>query len=82
MQKWSGKTRKSAAEGASPSTPRCAWAGDKPHMIRYHDEEWGRPVHDDRRHFEMLVLEGAQAGLSWDTILRRREGYRRAFAEF
>lgn len=61
---------------------RCAWVGDKPHMIRYHDDEWGRPVHDDRRHFEMLVLEGAQAGLSWDTILRRREGYRRAFAEF
>ncbi|CAI4033326.1 3-methyl-adenine DNA glycosylase I, constitutive [Nitrospira tepida] len=51
-------------------------------MIRYHDEEWGRPVHDDRRHFEMLLLEGAQAGLSWETILRRREGYRRAFAGF
>ena len=51
-------------------------------MIRYHDMEWGRPVHDDRRLFEMLLLEGAQAGLSWDTILRRREGYRRAFAGF
>jgi DNA-3-methyladenine glycosylase I len=51
-------------------------------MIRYHDTEWGRPVHDDRRLFEMLLLEGAQAGLSWDTILRRREGYRRAFAGF
>jgi DNA-3-methyladenine glycosylase I len=51
-------------------------------MVLYHDEEWGRPVHDDRRHFEMLVLEGAQAGLSWDTILRRRDGYRRAFAGF
>jgi len=61
---------------------RCAWAGSKPHMILYHDQEWGRPVHDDRRLFEMLLLEGAQAGLSWDTILRRREGYRRAFAEF
>ena len=61
---------------------RCSWAGTKPHMVRYHDEEWGRPVHDDRHLFEMLLLEGAQAGLSWDTILRRREGYRRAFAGF
>jgi DNA-3-methyladenine glycosylase I len=60
---------------------RCSWAGDKPHMIRYHDREWGRPVHHDRRLFEMLLLEGAQAGLTWDTILRRREGYRTAFAE-
>ena len=51
-------------------------------MIRYHDTEWGRPVHHDRRLFEMLLLEGAQAGLSWDTVLRRREGYRRAFADF
>lgn len=61
---------------------RCSWAGDKPHMIHYHDREWGRPVHDDRRLFEMLLLEGAQAGLTWDTILRRREGYRKAFAGF
>src|SRR5687767_974887 len=61
---------------------RCGWAGSQPHMIRYHDTEWGRPVHDDRRLFEMLLLEGAQAGLSWDTVLRRRDGYRRAFAEF
>jgi DNA-3-methyladenine glycosylase I len=51
-------------------------------MRRYHDEEWGRPVHDDRRLFEMLTLEGAQAGLSWSTILRKRAGYRRAFANF
>jgi DNA-3-methyladenine glycosylase I len=51
-------------------------------MIRYHDEEWGRPVHDDRVLFEFLVLEGAQAGLSWSTILRKRDGYRRAFARF
>ena len=51
-------------------------------MIAYHDKEWGTPVHDDRRHFEFLVLEGAQAGLSWDTILRKRERYRKAFAEF
>lgn len=61
---------------------RCGWVGTKPHFIVYHDEEWGIPVHDDRRHFEMLTLEGAQAGLSWSTILLRREGYRRAFAEF
>ena len=61
---------------------RCPWAGDKPHMIRYHDQEWGKPVHDDRRLFEMLLLEGAQAGLSWDTILKRRDHYRKAFARF
>lgn len=61
---------------------RCHWAGEKDYMIRYHDEEWGRPTHDDKIHFEFLILEGAQAGLSWDTILRRREGYRKAFANF
>ena len=61
---------------------RCGWAGSKPHVILYHDREWGRPVHDDRRLFEMLLLEGAQAGLTWETILRRREGYRQAFAGF
>jgi DNA-3-methyladenine glycosylase I len=61
---------------------RCAWAGDDPRMIAYHDKEWGRPSHDDRHLFEMLTLEGAQAGLSWMTILRKREGYRAAFANF
>ncbi len=61
---------------------RCGWVGVKPHLLRYHDEEWGVPVHDDRTHFEMLLLEGAQAGLSWETILLRREGYRKAFAGF
>jgi DNA-3-methyladenine glycosylase I len=66
----------------SDEKTRCGWAGDKPHMMRYHDREWGRPVHNDRKHFEMLLLEGAQAGLTWDTILRRRDGYRKAFAEF
>ncbi len=60
---------------------RCAWATKEP-MIRYHDQEWGVPLHDDRRLFEMLILEGAQAGLSWDTILNKRESYRRAFHEF
>ena len=58
---------------------RCQWAVT-PEMITYHDHEWGVPVHDDRVHFEFLILEGAQAGLSWQTILRKREGYRAAFA--
>ena len=61
---------------------RCGWVGAKPHFIVYHDCEWGVPIHDDRKHFEMLLLEGAQAGLTWETILLRRDGYRRAFAEF
>ena len=62
---------------------RCSWASSvDPDYVRYHDEEWGRPVHEDRRLFEMLTLEGAQAGLSWLTILRKRAGYRRAFANF
>ena len=61
---------------------RCAWVGGDPLYVAYHDEEWGVPVHDDRLLFEFLVLEGAQAGLSWLTILRKREGYRRAFAGF
>jgi len=62
---------------------RCAWvnAAD-PLMVEYHDREWGVPVHDDRKHFEFLVLEAAQAGLSWSTVLRKREGYRRAFSNF
>ena len=61
---------------------RCQWCGTDPLYIRYHDEEWGVPVHDDRRLFEMLILEGAQAGLSWITILRKRPAYRRAFDRF
>jgi DNA-3-methyladenine glycosylase I len=61
---------------------RCGWSGTDPLMIRYHDEEWGRPVHEDRKHFEFLILEAAQAGLSWMTVLRKREGYRKAFAAF
>jgi DNA-3-methyladenine glycosylase I len=67
---------------ALEAKPRCAWAGTDALMIAYHDTEWGVPVHDDRLLFEMLVLEGAQAGLSWMTILKKREGYRRAFAGF
>jgi len=61
---------------------RCAWAGTDPLMVAYHDREWGVPVHDDRVLFEFLILEGAQAGLSWATILRKRENYRRAFRGF
>ena len=61
---------------------RCPWCGNDPLYRAYHDFEWGLPLHDDRRLFEMLTLEGAQAGLSWLTILRKREGYRRAFAGF
>lgn len=61
---------------------RCGWCGDDPLYVRYHDFEWGVPVHDDRQLFELLTLEGAQAGLSWITILRKREGYRQAFADF
>jgi DNA-3-methyladenine glycosylase I len=55
---------------------------DDPLMVRYHDQEWGVPVHEDRKHFEFLILEGAQAGLSWSTVLNKREGYRRAFSDF
>lgn len=66
----------------SAEVKRCGWCGTDPLYIEYHDEEWGKPVHDDQVLFEFLILEGAQAGLSWITILRRREGYRAAFADF
>jgi len=62
---------------------RCGWVGESnPLMLEYHDREWGVPVHDDRKHFEFLVLEGAQAGLNWSIVLKKREGYRRAFSGF
>jgi DNA-3-methyladenine glycosylase I len=61
---------------------RCPWCGDDPLYRRYHDQEWGVPVHDDGKLFEFIILEGAQAGLSWITILRKREAYRKAFADF
>ena len=62
---------------------RCGWVGtNKPHYEEYHDQEWGIPVYDDNKHFEMLILEGAQAGLNWETILKKREGYRKAFKNF
>ena len=66
----------------TPSRVRCPWGDSDPLYVPYHDTEWGVPLHDDRRIFEMLVLEGAQAGLSWLTILRRREAYRQAFERF
>ena len=72
-----------ATQGTTVSTGRCEW-GDKGGelYVTYHDTEWGVPVHDDRKQFEFLMLEGAQAGLSWLTVLRKREAYRKAFADF
>ena len=65
------------------ATRRCSWVGtDNPLMLQYHDREWSVPIHDDRKHFVFLVLEAAQAGLSWSIVLTKREGYRRAFREF
>lgn len=74
--------REAQRQLAAYARPRCAWAGTDPLYVRYHDEEWGVPLHDERRLFEMLILEGAQAGLSWLTILRKRERYRQVFAGF
>ena len=68
--------------GVVPLVTSCPWAGTDPLYVAYHDEEWGVPVHDDRKLFEFLILEGAQAGLAWITILRKREAYRRAFKGF
>ncbi len=66
----------------TPDLKRCAWSGSDPLYVEYHDKEWGVPVHDERKLFEFLILEGMQAGLSWITILRKRENFRRAFAGF
>ena len=76
--------RKAQLKAAAADTvkPRCAWPARDPLMLRYHDQEWGVPVHDDRKHFEFLILEGAQAGLSWRTVLHKRAAYRIAFAGF
>ena len=70
------------ASARRSSKKRCAWAGSDPLYLAYHDREWGTPVHRDRKLFEMLVLEGAQAGLSWLTILKKRDNYRKAFCGF
>jgi DNA-3-methyladenine glycosylase I len=69
-----------SVEAAAPT--RCFWAGNDPLYIAYHDDEWGRPCHDDRQLFELLILEGAQAGLSWSTILKKRARYRQVFDGF
>ena len=74
--------KRSEARTSEAIVSRCWWCGDDPLYVRYHDEEWGRPVRDDRRLFEKICLEGFQAGLSWITILRKRENFRRAFAGF
>ena len=66
----------------TPPIKRCPWSENDPHYVEYHDKEWGVPVHDDRKLFEFLILEGMQAGLSWLTILKKRENFRRAFAGF
>ncbi len=66
----------------SQNVVRCPWAGSDPLYVTYHDEQWGVPTHDDQLLFEMLILEGAQAGLSWITILKKRDNYRRAFSQF
>lgn len=75
------ETARSSGEIAL-SRPRCWWCGEDPLYVRYHDHEWGVPVHDDQKIFEMLILEGFQAGLSWITILRKRENFRNAFRQF
>jgi DNA-3-methyladenine glycosylase I len=77
-----GKSRPRPAVRHEDGRVRCAWCGTDPLYVKYHDEEWGVPSHDDRHLFEMLCLEGAQAGLSWITILRKRETYRKAFDAF
>jgi DNA-3-methyladenine glycosylase I len=70
------------AANRSASKRRCTWCGTNSLMVNYHDREWGVPLHDDRKLFELLILEGAQAGLTWQTILSKRDGYRKAFADF
>ncbi len=73
---------KHLASSIKQPVTRCSWCGSDPIYIKYHDEEWGVPVHDDRKLFEMLILEGAQAGLSWITVLKKRENYKKAFNNF
>src|SRR5437870_2025939 len=77
-----GRRRSTGPLDSPPMTDRCGWAESSDLMIAYHDREWGVPLHDDRRHFEFLLLDGFQAGLSWAVILNKREGFRRAFDGF
>src|SRR5579859_3918707 len=80
---YSWHTKGDRMSSSTATIKRCPWVSvDDLLMLQYHDREWGVPVHDDRKHFEFLVLEGAQAGLSWSIVLKKRESYRRAFAEF
>jgi DNA-3-methyladenine glycosylase I len=81
VQSGAGVKRK-AQNVKEPRMNRCGWGSSNPLMIEYHDTEWGVPLHDDQKLFEFLILEGMQAGLSWSTILNKRENFRRAFAEF
>ena len=76
-----GRVRRVRETAGPKIVARCSWASHEP-LLSYHDKEWGKPLHDDRRLFEFLVLEGAQAGLSWETILRKRPAYRKAFDRF
>jgi DNA-3-methyladenine glycosylase I len=78
----SKKLLKTVSDAGSDDSKRCTWCGSDPVYVAYHDREWGVPVHDDRLLFEHLILDGAQAGLSWFTILKKRENYRRAFDNF
>src|SRR3546814_10561305 len=77
-----GSAAGTTPEGFDPDLPRCSWAGDDPLYCAYHDLEWGQPIRDERALFELLCLEGFQAGLSWITILRKRDAFRDAFAGF
>lgn len=78
-----GRLRLETNGSNMPAKTRCPWVNPNNKLdVHYHDNEWGRPIHDDRQHFEMITLEGAQAGLSWSTILNKREGYREAFCNF
>jgi len=82
MSSVSARSKPKEKVAEAPAVVRCAWAATDPKLMSYHDEEWGVPLHDDRALFEFLILEGAQAGLSWSTILKKREAYRRAFDRF
>lgn len=82
LKKSTAKKNSSVKSSLSPKDTRCGWCLSDPIYVQYHDDEWGVPVYDDKKLFEFLVLEGAQAGLSWLTILKRREGYKNAFCNF
>lgn len=77
------ETNRETSKHSSPQSNRCSWvSADDPLLLQYHDREWGVPAHSDRKHFEVLILSGVQAGLNWSLVLNKREGYRRAFDKF